>query len=138
MDLSGPNLSTGWRYPASRKDIKATLGSVPDLYVRLDKGSRGYHLPQKDASPVVAVAQLFGTTDAEPVHPNVVIYARRNKEYSDEAAEEFAEVVLPRIRDFLLEQVAKSGPAVMFGRPLLRVYWRNGSHDVEIRDTSGF
>ena len=129
MEVWGPKLPRGWRYPAGRRGLRKALGDVANVSVVLyQQWSSRFHSPQENRLPVVATATFWAAVESDSPEPRVAVYGQRDSEYPDAASQDFLDKVLPRVHSFLLETPNEPGAIARSQRPLLRVLWRDGRH----------
>ena len=129
----------GSRYPCSKRDVKALLGERDDVQVSFGLSKR-YELdgaevrqPQLQGT-VVAVASVdrrpeilefdrtHGLTPA-----TVFLYEISRNTYTDEAGSKFSSRVLPALKQWILDELAKPETSVL-GIEELIVEWDGSSH----------
>jgi hypothetical protein len=128
MKLSTIGIPATRRFCTSRAHLKRTFGDIEFLRVRMGSlggkfefDSRCYHRPQL-VGPVVASRGVSRKLTAI-----LQVYPVALDSYTREAVVQSREDVLPRMRSWLLTQLAKPQTAVL-GCEQLIIEWTGGGH----------
>lgn len=128
MKLETIKLPKSERFACSARELKAAFSGVENLGVycgALGKSfsfdSRSKRRPTLEGT-VVASAQV--SRDLEAI---LNLYAIRREDYSERAADEFRDSIIPQIREWLKSQLAKQRTAVL-GVESLLVEWTGRGH----------
>ena len=128
MKLSTIGIPATRRFCTSKADLKRSFGDIEALSVHMGSlgntfefDSRCYHRPDL-LGPVVASVSLSRESTAI-----FQAYSVALNSYPAEAAEQFRDDVLPRMRAWLLNQLAKPQTAVL-GYEQLIIEWTRGGH----------
>lgn len=131
MNIEGPNLPKGWRYPAGKTALKRQLGSLPGMILLRHRPSSGGRYPPDDKGGLIVEARYTDAIwmDGRP-SVDALVYGLKTADYPSEARREFAEVILPDMADFFRQ--ALSGPLPADGIPYAQyeVRWKDGRHHV--------
>jgi hypothetical protein len=134
VTLNSTGIPKTHRFTTSKASLKRAFGDIEPVSVHMGSlqrhfefDSRCYKRPRL-RGPVVASASVSRELTAI-----VQLYPVWKDVYPPEAAVVFADKILPRMRSWLLTQLAKPATAVLGYEELLVEWWRNEHHEHSLR-----
>jgi len=122
MEVWGPKLPPGWRYPVGEHAVRQSLAGIPELRIRFAFG------PSSRADAIVANASFWQAAPSIARVPYLTIYGQSDDGYPEAASLDFAASVLPQVNRYFLDRLALQGPAADFDLKSLNFTWDGKRH----------